>query len=178
MVLETTSATVNRMLYKVFKTSLLEITISLQKAKKAKIITENVDFHSNIIWTLHSKTLGASFLLSLQASHNRKAMLGALNNMNPPSLARIVYLSVQWEDSIGFNSSATRLFIFHMLSFNFRRNVSTSCTLHSFMFHQMWQRFPAVPSNTMYGIASPPHNGYSSHFRVVPNVISTVAAYN
>ena len=65
MVLESTSATVNRMLYKVFKTSLLEITISLQKAKKAKIITENVDFHSNSIWTLHSKTLDASFLLSL-----------------------------------------------------------------------------------------------------------------
>ena len=84
MVLESTSATVNRMLYKVFKTSLLEITISLQKEKKAKIITENVDFHSNSIWTLHSKTLGASFLLSLQASHNRKAMLGALNNLNPP----------------------------------------------------------------------------------------------
>ena len=37
MVLESTSATVNRMLYKVFKTSLLEITISLQKAKKAKV---------------------------------------------------------------------------------------------------------------------------------------------
>ena len=35
MVLETTSATVNRMLYKVFKTSLLEITISLRKAKKS-----------------------------------------------------------------------------------------------------------------------------------------------
>ena len=87
------------MLYKVFKTSLLEITISLQKAKKAKIITENVDFHSNSIWTLHSKTLGASFLLSLQASHNRKAMLGTLNNLNPPSnVAIIVYLSVQWED--------------------------------------------------------------------------------
>ena len=75
MVLESTSATVNRMLYKVFKTSLLEITISLQKAKKAKIITENVDFHSNSIWTLHSKTL--------DASHNKKAMLGALNNLNP-----------------------------------------------------------------------------------------------
>lgn len=83
MVMKSTSATVNRMLYKVFKTSLLEITISLQKAKKAKIITENVDFHSNSIWTLHSKTLGASFLLSLQASRNRKAMLGALNNLNP-----------------------------------------------------------------------------------------------
>ena len=37
MVLETTSATANRMLYKVFKTSLLEITISLRKAKKAKL---------------------------------------------------------------------------------------------------------------------------------------------
>ena len=49
MVLESTSATVNRMLYKVFKTSLLEIKISLQEAKKAKIITENVDFHSNSI---------------------------------------------------------------------------------------------------------------------------------
>ena len=61
MVLKSTSATVNRTLYKVFKTSLLEITISLQKEKKAKIITENVDFHSNSIWTLHSKTLGASF---------------------------------------------------------------------------------------------------------------------
>ena len=60
MVLESTSATVNRMLYKVFKTSLLEITISLQKEKKAKIITENVDFHSNSIWTLQRKTLGAS----------------------------------------------------------------------------------------------------------------------
>ena len=43
---------------KVFKTSLLEITISLQKAKKAKIIIENVDLHSNIIWKLHNKTLG------------------------------------------------------------------------------------------------------------------------
>ena len=51
-------------------------------------------------------------------------------------------------------------------------------TLHSFFFHQMWQRFPTVPSNTMYGIASPPHNGYLSHFRAVPNVISAVAAYN
>ena len=61
MVLESTSATVNRMLYKVFKTSLLEITISLQKEKKDKIITENVDFHNNSMWTLHSKTLGASF---------------------------------------------------------------------------------------------------------------------
>ena len=60
MVLESTSATVNIMLYKVFKTSFLEITTSLQKAKKAKIITKNVDFHSNSIWTLHSKTLGAS----------------------------------------------------------------------------------------------------------------------
>ena len=86
MVLESTSATINRMLYKVFKTSLLEITISLQKAKKAKIITENVEFHSNSIWTLHSKTLGASFLLSMQAYHNRKVMLSALNNLNPPSL--------------------------------------------------------------------------------------------
>ena len=65
MVLESTSATVNIMLYKVFKTSFLKITISLQKEKKAKIIIENVDFHSNSIWTLHSKTLGASFL-SLQ----------------------------------------------------------------------------------------------------------------
>ena len=37
MVLESTSATVNRMLYKVVKTSLLEITISLRKAKKAKL---------------------------------------------------------------------------------------------------------------------------------------------
>ena len=83
MVLESTLATVNRMLYKLFKTSLLEITISLQKVKKAKIITENVYFHSNSIWTVHSKTLGASFLLSLQASHNRKAMLGALNNITP-----------------------------------------------------------------------------------------------
>ena len=86
MVLESTSGTVNRMPYKVFKTSLLEITISLQKAKKAKIITENVDFHSNSIWTLHNKTLGASFLLSLQAFRNRKVMLGAFNNPNPPSL--------------------------------------------------------------------------------------------
>ena len=59
MVLESTSATVNIMLYKVFKTSLLEITISLQKAKKAKIIIENFDPHSNSIWTLHNKTLGA-----------------------------------------------------------------------------------------------------------------------
>ena len=83
MVLESTSATVNRMLYKVFKTSLLEITISLQKAKKAKIIIENVDVHSNSIWTLHNKTLGASFLLSLQASRNRKAIVGALNNLTP-----------------------------------------------------------------------------------------------
>ena len=83
MVLESTSATVNRMVCKVYKTSLLEITISLQEAKKAKIITENVDFHSNNIWTLHSKTLGASFLLSLQASHNRKVMLGALNHLPP-----------------------------------------------------------------------------------------------
>ena len=84
------------MLYKVFKTSLLEITISLQKAKKAKIITENVDFHSNNIWTLHRKTLGASFL-SLQASHNRKMMLCVLNNLNPPlfNVARIIYLSIQ-----------------------------------------------------------------------------------
>ena len=101
MVLESTSATVNRMLYKVFKSSLLEITISLQKAKKDKIITENVDFHSNSIsiWTLHSKNLSASFLLSLQASHNRKAMLGALNKLNPLSnAARVVYLRVQWED--------------------------------------------------------------------------------
>ena len=64
MVMESTSTTVTRMLYKFFKTSLLEITISLQKAKKAKIITENVNFHSNNIWTLHSKTLG-SFFLSL-----------------------------------------------------------------------------------------------------------------
>ena len=86
MVLESTSTTVNRMMYKVFKTSLLEITISLQKAKKAKIITENVDFHSNNIWTLHSKNIGTSFLLSLQASHNRKVMLDALNNLNPPLL--------------------------------------------------------------------------------------------
>ena len=31
MVLESTSATVTRMLYKVFKTSLLEITISIQR---------------------------------------------------------------------------------------------------------------------------------------------------
>ena len=83
MVLESTSATVNRMMYKVFKTSLLEITISLQKEKKAKITTENFNFHSNNIWTLHNKTLGASFLLSLQTSHNRRAMLGALNNLNP-----------------------------------------------------------------------------------------------
>ena len=37
MVMESTSTTVNRMLYKFFKTSLLEITISLQKAKKAKV---------------------------------------------------------------------------------------------------------------------------------------------
>ena len=37
MVLESTSATINRMLCKVFKTSLLEITISIQKTKKAKI---------------------------------------------------------------------------------------------------------------------------------------------
>ena len=37
MVLESTSATVNRMLYEVFKTSLLEITISLRKEKKAKL---------------------------------------------------------------------------------------------------------------------------------------------
>ena len=55
MVMESTSATVNRMLYKVFKTTLLEIIISLQKAKKAKIITENVDFHSNSIGMLYSK---------------------------------------------------------------------------------------------------------------------------
>ena len=81
MVLESTLATVTRMLYKVFKTSLLEITIRLQKAKKAKIIIENVDFHSSNISTLHSKTLGASFL-SLQASHNRKMMLYVLNHMN------------------------------------------------------------------------------------------------
>ena len=64
MVLKSTSATVNRVLYKVFKTSLLEITISLQKAKKAKIITENVDFPSNSIWTLHSQ-LSVLLLLSL-----------------------------------------------------------------------------------------------------------------
>ena len=57
MVMESNLATVNRMLYKVFKTSLLEITISLQKAKKAKIITENVDFPSNHLWTLHNKPL-------------------------------------------------------------------------------------------------------------------------
>ena len=38
MVLESTSATVNRMLYKVFKTSsLMEITIILQKEMKAKV---------------------------------------------------------------------------------------------------------------------------------------------
>ena len=37
MVLESTSATVNRMLYKVFKISLLEITSSLRKAKKSKV---------------------------------------------------------------------------------------------------------------------------------------------
>ena len=37
MVLETTLATVNRMPYKVFKTSLLEITISIQKQRKLKI---------------------------------------------------------------------------------------------------------------------------------------------
>ena len=33
MVLETTSATVNRVLYKVLKTSLLEVTISIQRQR-------------------------------------------------------------------------------------------------------------------------------------------------
>ena len=37
MVLESTSTTINIMMYEVFKTSLLEITISLSRAKKAKI---------------------------------------------------------------------------------------------------------------------------------------------
>ena len=64
MVLESTSAAVNRMLYKVFKTTLLEITTSLQWENKAKIITENVDFHSNSIWTLLNKNIGAPASLS------------------------------------------------------------------------------------------------------------------
>ena len=50
MVLESTSATVNIILYKVFNTTLLTITISLQKEKKAEIITENVNSHRNSLY--------------------------------------------------------------------------------------------------------------------------------
>ena len=59
MVLESTSATANRMLYKVFKNSLWNLQIGFQKQRKAKQRKQST-FNYNNIWTLTVKCLPLS----------------------------------------------------------------------------------------------------------------------
>ena len=83
MVMESTSVTVNRMLYKVFKSSLLEITISLQRQRKLNYNRE---------CRLQKETASVHFTATPQVSHKRKTKLCALTQSKSlplsPNVAR------------------------------------------------------------------------------------------
>ena len=86
MVLETTLATVNRMLYKIFKTFLLKLQ-SAFKYKESKNLTENVDFYSTASRHFVAKLISKLLIIEKRYS--------ALQNNPPPfSMASLLYSRV------------------------------------------------------------------------------------